>query len=172
METADKVAGRVFITTSRRPMSSRPASRSSSLPRTATAESIGSGERRGRVGAMWLHSKVTRSQYNSLSTQSLHQLGGGVLPAEQGAVHRGGIVNADGLARQVKPVADRLLQPAPVVKTRAGRVERVAAARIGVGAPTRCPDLGEGQGRRRTVVERWAARRPSGRWGGRLHGPA
>ena len=52
-------------------------------------------------------------------------------------------VDADGLARQVKAVADRLLQPAPVVKT-PSRTERVAAARIGVGAPTRCPDLGEG----------------------------
>ena len=38
-------------------------------------------------------------------------------------MHGGGVVDADGLARQVEPVADRFLQLAAVVEAGAGSVE-------------------------------------------------
>jgi hypothetical protein len=53
----------------------------------------------------------------------VHQLAGGITAAEHGAGHGGRIVDADGLTRQMKPVADRFLQPAPVIKAGAGCVE-------------------------------------------------
>ena len=43
------------------------------------------------------------------STQPPHQFGGRVASAEQGAVDGGGVVDADGLAGQIQPVADRFL---------------------------------------------------------------
>jgi hypothetical protein len=43
------------------------------------------------------------------TTQSAHQLSGGIPAAEHGSGHRRRIVDADGLTREVKPVSDRLL---------------------------------------------------------------
>jgi hypothetical protein len=50
-------------------------------------------------------------------------LASGVTAAEHGARHGGRIVDADGLTRQIEPVADRLLQLPPVVEAVARGVE-------------------------------------------------
>jgi len=53
----------------------------------------------------------------------VHQLAGRVTAADHGAGHALRIVDADGLTRQVKPVADRFLQAAPIFEAGSWRMK-------------------------------------------------
>ena len=169
VEAADKVAGRVWITTS------RPGEQPTRIEVVLIA-----AFRNGRIHRVWETTwpswrgvaALENYRPSTRSTQALHQLCGGVAPAEHGAVRRRGIVGAHGLTGQVKPVADGFLQAATVVQTGAGCVERVRAARKGVGGPTRRPDFEQGD----VVAEQLTGdgqRAGHQVWGRRrFHGPA